>query len=111
MTNEVNDLDLPDFIDLSTMNLRDLGPPVTQPTEKKSSTESHYMREYDDEVHTLIMKSTILNQITLIQEIDDNEDKTVNHQMFNILKNMLILHGNTISKMPAFILIRRAESV
>ena len=103
MTNVVDDLDLPDFIDLSTMNLRDLGPPVTQPTEKKSSTESQYMREYDDEVHTLIMKSTILNQITLIQEIDDTEDKTVNHQMFNILKNMLILHGNTISKMPVFI--------
>jgi hypothetical protein len=101
--NDMGDLILPEFIDLSTTNLLDLGTPVTYVKEKPASTESQYMKEYESESHTLIMKSTILNQITLIQEIDDSEYKTVNHQMYNILKNMLILHGSVISRMPTFI--------
>jgi hypothetical protein len=99
----MDDTNLPDFIDLMSVNLRDLGPPVVEVKEKPKTTESHYMREYDDDVKTLIMKSTILNQIALIHEIDDTEDKTINHQMYNILKNMLILHGSAIYKMPLFI--------
>lgn len=99
----MDDLKIPDFIDLTSVNLRDLGPPVIKVNDQHNQTNSQYTREYDDDVNVLIMKSTVLNQITLIQEIDDTEDKAINHQMHNILKNMIILHGSTISRMPAFI--------
>lgn len=97
----MDELILPNIIDLTTINLRDLGHPVVE--EKEKSTDSHYMREYDKCINTLVMRTNILNQITLIQEIDDNSDKTIKYQMYNILKNMLILHGKEITQLPQFI--------
>ena len=43
-----------------------------------------------------------MNQITLIHEVSESDDKTYLHQLYNMLKNTLIIHGDTLYKMTDF---------
>ena len=95
-------LEAPELIDLSNIDLRNLGKPVKEITEIPQNKLTH-MNEYIDEVNILIIKSTILNHISTMSEISDGTDKTIVHQMYNILKNLLILHGKSISNLSQFI--------
>lgn len=96
-------LDSPEIIDLSDVNLHYLGNPLKKVIEPRKNNELKYMHEYLSDFNILIIKSTILNHISAMYELSDNIDKTIVHQMYNILKNLLILHGESISKLPHFI--------
>ena len=96
----MNDLEIPEFIDLSNIDLSDLGKPMVHKPEYINESISH---EYIDEMHILLIKSNIMNQITLIKDISDSEDKTHVHYLYSILKNTIIIHGKTLYKMPNYI--------
>ena len=151
----MDDLDLPEFIDVSTMNLNNLM--YSTKPQKRDTTQSFvkkyykkYMndilqidtqkrkmqqendtlkkektiqidtqktiqidtqktipkntiyKEYTNELNTLLIKSNIMNQITLIHEVSESDDKTHLHQLYNMLKNTLIIHGKTLYKMTDF---------
>jgi hypothetical protein len=151
----MDDLDLPEFIDVSTMNLNNLM--YSTKPQKRDTTQSFvkkyykkYMndilqidtqkrkmqqendtlkkektiqidtqktiqidtqktipkntiyKEYTNELNTLLIKSNIMNQITLIHEVSESDDKTHLHQLYNMLKNTLIIHGKTLYKMTNF---------
>jgi hypothetical protein len=151
----MDDLDLPEFIDVSTMNLNNLM--YSTKPQKRGTTQSFvkkyykkYMndilqidtqkrkmqqendtlkkektiqidtqktiqidtqktipkntiyKEYTNELNTLLIKSNIMNQITLIHEVSESDDKTHLHQLYNMLKNTLIIHGKTLYKMTDF---------
>lgn len=97
-------LDIPDLIDLDRINLHDLGKSVKKFNESSKNTEQNYIHEYESDINILIIKSTILNHISAMSEISDCIDKTIIHQMYNILKNLLILHGKNIYNLSHFIL-------
>ena len=156
----MNDLDLPEFIDVTTMNLNNLmyskkphKIDTTQSFIKKSykkymndilqnDTQKRKMqqendtlkqendtlkqendtheneknaqkntenkktntiyKEYTNELNALLIKSNIMNQITLIHEVSESDNKTHLHQLYNMLKNTLIIHGDTLYKMTDF---------
>ena len=98
----MNDINIPDIIDLNNIDLKDLGPPMNL-NKLHNSNKYYHMKEFYDDISSIVLKTNILNQIALIQELDDSHDKIISQQMYKILKNMLILNGNTINKMPRFI--------
>jgi len=101
----MDDIVLPEFIDLnfSTEKLveklmekqAETNAPAETPAEKPAEKRTP---EYNSEIEALILKSTVLNHIALMQEMNDSEDKTLIHQMVNNLKNMIILHGRHLFK-------------
>ncbi len=62
-------------------------------------TASFAASEYTGDAYDLVIKSTIINQINIIQDMSSFEDAVDIHQMMNILKNMLIIHGRDIHRM------------
>ena len=97
--NETNDHK---FIDLDSIDLTILH---NHPDQKKSvsrnfarESHKHFTKEYVSDIKALIIKSTILNHIQLIQEINESDDKSILFRMFSNLKNMLLLHGPELNK-------------
>jgi hypothetical protein len=136
----MDDLDLPEFIDVTTMNLNNLmystkpqKRDTTQSFVKKSyknyikdllqidtqkrktpqenntqkdtqnnTQKNTIYKEYTNELNAILIKSNIMNQITLIHEVSESDDKTHLHQLYNMLKNTLIIHGDALYKMTDF---------
>ena len=95
----MDDLTIPEFIDLNEMDLSDLWLNDSQKEPPKEPPKEPHM-EYNDDIAALILKTTLLNHLSLIQEINDSDDKTLLYQMINNFKNMLILHGRVLNKNP-----------
>lgn len=97
----MDSLDIPELIDLENMNLHEIDKSIKIIDEKKHN--NIYTNEHENDIHDLIIRSNILNHILLIHELSNNEDKTVQYQMYNTLKNLLILHGKYIHNSKIFI--------
>lgn len=93
---------LPEMIDLAVADLRDLGSPAIKKFPKKNE-QTYMAREYESEMNIIIVKSTILMQLSLIQNIDESNDKSIIRQMYGVLKNILILYARSLHKSPAFL--------
>ena len=99
----MDDLTIPEFIDLNEVDLSDLelNDSQKEPSkEPQKEPQKEPPREYNDDIAALILKTTLLNHLALIQEINDSDDKTLLYQMINNFKNMLILHGRVLNKNP-----------
>ena len=92
------ELELPESIDLSAVDLRDLGTPM----KSFNNQESTYSNEYSNEINDILIKSNIMNIVTIIHDTIDSEDKTNVHQLYNILKNTLIINSRALNTMPNF---------
>ena len=75
---------------------------VVPNTKEYTLNSAGYGKEYHTEMNTLILKSTIVNYILLILDIEDSDDKTILHALYGSFRNLIILHGRDLSQMPKF---------
>ena len=89
----MEELKLPELIDTTYISHK--------PVKKVYKRESQYDKEYIKDSEKLLIKSNIMNMISLI---DDCDEPAETKRLHNILKNMIILHGKQLINMPEFIL-------
>jgi hypothetical protein len=89
------ELKQPDIIDIADL------PIIKHNTKKIYNTTDVYNREYDDDVKNLIIRTNITNLLNLYDDCDNNDDERL--KIINILKNTIILHGDSLVHMPKFI--------
>lgn len=89
----MDNIEMPALTDIPDIPFKDL----QRPLKKRNAI---YVSEHIDEVEKLLVKTNISNILTLI---DDCEEPIEIKKMMSILKNMIILHGKILKKMPTFI--------
>jgi hypothetical protein len=110
---------LPEIIDIAAASLLDLSKPVCEqnitPTQAiierppiilrkpETSDAPDIAGEYNEEINILIMKSTIMTQLSLIEDIEELSDGLVMRQMYNVVKNLLIINGPVLHRHPHFV--------
>ena len=81
------------------MSLED-APTCLPKSQERKNTNANYMDEYIVDIEKLMVKTTILNIITLI---DECENPMETKQLVNTLKNLIIIHGKILRNLPVFI--------
>jgi hypothetical protein len=88
---EMSKINMPNLIDT---------PDIPLNPQKKYRHKAEYVSEYIDDTEKLLVKTSIMDMITLIEDCDEPIEKK---KMLNVIKNMVILHGKIIKTMPEFI--------
>lgn len=87
----MDELKMPELIDT---------PDIPLNPKKDYQHKNEYVSEYIDDTAKLLVKTNIMNTLTLIEECDEPIERK---KMINMVKNMVILHGKILKTMPIFI--------